>query len=140
MRILRVIPYLANLWISSKKGLVTKHILQFQKLSLNVKNIPKDNMLDLFMGTLKENIQQEVCLLEPTSLYKAFIVARKVESKNMATRRTTPNTYTKHNVPSSNPPQPKRFTPQQLDERRAKGLHFNCDSKYNKGHKYREKK
>jgi hypothetical protein len=27
-----------------------------------------------------------------------------------------------------------------MDERRAKGLHFNCDNEYNKGHKYGENK
>jgi hypothetical protein len=35
-----------------QKGLVVEHIQQFQKLSLRVKNIPTDNFLDLFMGTL----------------------------------------------------------------------------------------
>ena len=32
------------------------------------------------------------------------------------------------------------MTPQQLEERKAKGLFFNCDSKYTKGHKCGEKK
>ena len=32
------------------------------------------------------------------------------------------------------------MTPQQLDERREKGLCFNCDSKYSKGHKCNENK
>jgi hypothetical protein len=32
------------------------------------------------------------------------------------------------------------LTPQQLEERKEKGLFFNCDNKYNKGHKCREKK
>jgi carbamoylphosphate synthase small subunit len=32
------------------------------------------------------------------------------------------------------------LTPQQLEERKAKGLCFNCDIKYNKGHKCGEKK
>jgi hypothetical protein len=32
------------------------------------------------------------------------------------------------------------LTPQQLEERKAKGLCFNCDSKYSKGHKCGEKK
>ena len=32
------------------------------------------------------------------------------------------------------------MTPQQLDETREKLLFFNCDSKYNKGHKCTEKK
>ena len=70
------------------------------------------------------------------------MVARKVESKNlaMATRRTIPNTSKESNFPSTNNPQPTRLTPQQLEERRAKGLCFNCDSKYSKGHKCGEKK
>jgi hypothetical protein len=33
-----------------------------------------------------------------------------------------------------------RLTPQQLEERKAKGLCFNCDNKYSKGHKCGEKK
>ena len=67
-----------------QKGLVVEHIQQFQKLSLKVKNIPNDNLLDLFMGNLKDNIKHELCILEPTSLEKAFELERRVESKNMA--------------------------------------------------------
>ena len=57
----------------------------------------------------------------------------------MATRRTTPNTSKERNVPSMNNPQPTRLTPQQLEERRAKGLCFHYDNKYSKGHKCGEK-
>ena len=53
-----------------KKGPVTEHIKQFQKLSLRVKKISEDNFLDLFIGTLKDNIQNEVHLFEPPSLEK----------------------------------------------------------------------
>jgi hypothetical protein len=77
-----------------QKGPITEHIQQFQKLSLGVKNIPEDNLLNLFMGTLKENIQHEVHLFEPKSLEHAFSMARKVERKNMATRRVATNSYT----------------------------------------------
>ena len=56
----------------------------------------------------------------------------------MTTRKTFSNTYRENNVPSSNLPQ--RLTPQHLDERIAKGLCFNCDNKYSKGHKCNEKK
>jgi hypothetical protein len=125
-----------------QKGPVIEHIQQFQKLRLRVEGIVDDKLLDLFIRTLKDNIQHEVRLFEPTSLEKAFMVARKVESKNlaMATRRTTPNTSNERNVPSTNNPQPTRLTPQQLEEGRAKGLCFNCDRKYSKGHKCGEKK
>ena len=80
--------------------------------------------MDLFFGTLKGNIQREVCLFEPTSLEKAFKLARRVESKNMAmtTKMLPSNAYRENNAPSSNLPKPTRLTPQQMDERRAKGL------------------
>ena len=125
-----------------QKGPVIEHIQQFQKLSLREDGILGDKFLDIFIGTLKDNIQHEVHLFEPTSLEKASMVSRKVESKNlaMATRRTTPNTYKESNFPSTNNPQPTRLTPQQLEERREKGLCFNCDNKYSKGHKCGEKK
>ena len=58
----------------------------------------------------------------------------------MATRRTNPNIYRENNAPSYKTSQPTRLTPQQLEERKEKGLCFNCDSKYSKGHKCGEKK
>jgi hypothetical protein len=88
-------------------------------------------LIDVFIGNLKDNIQHEVRLWEPKSLENAFKVARNVESKNMAmaTRRTNPNIYRVNNSPSSKTPQPTRLTPQQLEERKEKGLCFNYDSK-----------
>jgi hypothetical protein len=68
-------------------------------------------------------------------------VERNVENKNMpmATRRTNPNIYRENNSPSSKTPQPTRLTPQKLEERKEKGLCFNCDNKYSKEHKCGEK-
>ena len=68
------------------------------------------------------------------------MMERKVESKNMVvdTRNTTSNTYRENGVPYSN--QPRRLSPQQVQERRVKCLCFNCDNKYSKGHKCAEKK
>ena len=85
-----------------QKGPIVVHIQLFQKLSLSVKVIPEGKILDLFMGTLKESIQHEVCLFDPKSLKHAFNLARKVESKNMATRRVATNNYIEHHVPSPN--------------------------------------
>ena len=94
-----------------QKGSITYHTKQFQQLSLKVKNISKDNLLYLFIGTFKDNIQHEACLFETSSLEKDFMMARKVESKNMAmtTRNVFSNTYKETNVPPSKPP--KRLTP-----------------------------
>ena len=43
-------------------------------------------------------------------------------------------------VVSPSLPQPIRLTPKQLEEKRANGLCYSCDSKYTKGHKCAEKK
>jgi hypothetical protein len=96
-------------------------------LNIKVTNIPYEHLIDVFIGTLRDNIQHEVPLWEPKSLENAFRVARNVESKNMAmdTRRTNPNIYRENNAPSSK-------TPQQFKERKEKCLFFNCESKYSR--------
>ena len=137
---IRRISFLRKFVNLRKQYLVTKHNQQFQNMSLRVKNILDDNLLHIFMETLMENIQHEMCLLELRSLKNYFRLARKVESINMATRRTTINAYKEHNFLSPNPTQPTRLTYQQLYEWRAKDIFFNCDSKYSKGHKCGEKK
>jgi hypothetical protein len=125
-----------------QKGSVVEHIVNFQRLNIKVTNIPYENLIDVFIQNLKDNIQHEVRLWEPKSLENAFRVERNVESKNIAmtTRRTTPKIYQENNVPSSKPPEPTRLTPQKLEERKEKGLCFNCDNKYNMGHKCGETK
>jgi hypothetical protein len=94
------------------------------------------------MPNIQHEVQHEVRLWEPKSLENAFRVARNVESKNMAmdTRRTTPNIYRENNFPSSKTSQPTSLTSQQMEERKEKGLCFNCERKYSKGHKCGEKK
>jgi hypothetical protein len=125
-----------------QKGSITEHIDNFQRLNIKVIYIPDDHLIDVFIGTLRDNIQHEFLLWEPQSLENAYRVAINVESKNMdmATRRTTPNIYQENNAPSSKKLQPTRLTPQQLEGRKEKGLFFNCDNKYSKGHKCGEKK
>jgi hypothetical protein len=125
-----------------QKGSVTEHIENFQRLNIKVTYIPYEHLIDVFIGNLKDNIQHEGRLWEPKSLENAFKVARNVESKNMAmaTRRNNPNIYRQNNAPSSKTTQPKRLTPQQLEERKEKGLFFNFESKYSKGHKCGDKK
>ena len=128
-------------WINLKqKGSVPEHIEDFQKLNIRVTDIPEEHMIDLFIGTLKDNIQHEVRVLEPDSLEKAFRLARKIECKIMATRKPTTHFYKDGSVATPRFPQPTRLTPQQLEEKRAKGLCYSCDSKYTKGHKCAEKK
>jgi len=45
-----------------------EHIEDFKKLNIRVKGILEEHRIDVFIGTLKDNIQHEVCLWEPDSL------------------------------------------------------------------------
>ena len=112
-----------------------EHIEEFQKLKIRVNDIPEEHRIDVLLTTLKDNIQHDVHLWELGSLEKAFRLARKMESKIMATRKHTTHNYKDGSVVAPSLPQPTRLTPQQLEEKRAKGLCYNCDSKYTKGHK-----
>jgi len=123
-----------------QKGSVVEHIEDFQKLNIRVTDIPEEHMIDVFIGTLKDNIQQEVHVWEPDSLEKAFRLARKIECKIMVTRKPTTHIYKYASVSTPRLPQPTRLIPQQLEEKIEKGLCYSCDNKYTKGHKCAEKK
>ena len=117
-----------------------KPIKYFQKFNIRENDIPEKQRIDVFIGTLKDNIQHEVHLWQSDSLEKAFRLARKIERKIMETRKPTTHNYKDGSVDSPSLPQPTRLTLQQLEEKRAKDLCYNYDSKYSKGHKCAEKK
>ena len=50
-------------------------------MNIKVTNIPDEHLIDVFIGTLNDNIEHEVHLWEPKSLENSFKVARNVESK-----------------------------------------------------------
>jgi hypothetical protein len=45
-----------------QKGSVVEHIENFQRLNIKVTNILDEHLIDVFIGTLKDNIQHEVFL------------------------------------------------------------------------------
>jgi len=57
-----------------QKGSMMEHIEDFQKLNIRVKYISKEHRIDVFIGTLKDNIQHEVHLWEPNSMEKALSI------------------------------------------------------------------
>ena len=123
-----------------QKGSVVEHIEDFQKLNIRVNDFPEEHRVDVFIGTLKDNIQHEVRVWEPDSLEKEFRLARKISCKIMVTRKPTTHIYKDGSVPTPRIPQPTRLTPQQLEEKKEKGICYSCDSEYTKGHKCDEKK
>ena len=94
-----------------QKGSVVEHIEDFQKLNIMVNDIPKEHKIDVFIETLKDNIQHEVHIWEPDSLEKAFRLARKIESKFMVRGKPATNIYKYGSVATPRLPQPTRLTP-----------------------------
>ena len=88
-----------------------EHIEDIQKLSIWVKDILEEHMINVFMGNLKDSIQHEVHLWEPNSLEKAFSLARKMERKIMATRKPTTHNYKDGSIVAPSILQPIRLTP-----------------------------
>ena len=103
--------FLSQLISLKQKGSIMEHIEEFQKLNIRVKNIPEEHRIDVFIGTLKDNIQHDVCLWESDSLEKTFRLARKMERKIMATRKPITHNYKDGIVVSTSLPQKIRFTP-----------------------------
>ena len=103
-----------------QKGSMVEHIEDFQKLNIRVKYIPEEHRIDVFIGTLNDNIQHEVFLWEPDSLEKAFRLARKIESKIMATRKPTTHNYKDRTVVSPSLSPPTRLTQKKIGRKKSK--------------------
>ena len=48
-----------------QKGSVVEHNEDLKKLNIRVTDIPKEHRIDVFIGTLKDNMQHEVLVWEP---------------------------------------------------------------------------
>ena len=99
-------------------------------MNIRVTDIPEEHRIDLFIGTLKDNIQHEFRVLELDSLEKAFRLERKVECKIMVTSKPTTHIYKDGSFSTPRLPQPTRLIPQQLEEKREKWICYSCDIKY----------
>jgi len=103
-----------------QKGSMAKHIEDFHKLNIRVNDIPEKHRIEVFIGTLNDNIQHEVLLWEPDSLEKAYMLARKIERKIMETRKPTTHNYKDRTVVAPIRSPPTRLTPKKLEEKKSK--------------------
>jgi hypothetical protein len=92
------------------------------------------------MGGLKEDIKHDLFLRQPTNIMESMQNSHHIHAKNKATHKFSIVRRDRFEGHKTTIPQPTRLTPQQMDEKREKGLCFNCDSKYTKGHKCSENK
>nr|XP_023872616.1 uncharacterized protein LOC111985197 [Quercus suber] len=122
---------------------------QFKVLSNRIKGLSASHKLSCFLSGLKVEIRLPVRMLNPQSLNEAFGLSKIQEEYNWICRKNFKNQL-EPGKPSILAPPPKvptltdnknnrlplkRISPAQMEERKKKGLCYNCDEKWGPGHK-----
>lgn len=138
----------ASLYKLQQTGSVLEYQQQFESLSNRVTGLSPTSLLNCFLSGLRKDIHHELSILKPSSLTQAIDLAKLIETKNLATKYPA-SRPTKPPFPPNNPqpsllgPPPtvpiRRLTPAEQNERRSKGLCFNCDEKFHVGHRCTKK-
>lgn len=136
--------------------MVNNYLSEFEALANRIIGLPSSMALSCFISGLTPAIRREAQVLQPVSMSQAVAYARLHKEKQNDARKTfrpsagassssrqpllptsssnppllpTPMSTTSSNFPF------KRLTPEELAIRREKGLCFQCDKKYSRGHK-----
>ncbi|KAK9179225.1 hypothetical protein WN943_028424 [Citrus x changshan-huyou] len=123
-------------------GSVCDYQTQFEKLLAKVGRLSQDRQVSCFVSGLKDTIKADVLAGRPTTLTSAIGLARLYEARNISQRRSTTTTEVKKNnsvkkeLTFTNSTLPvRRLAPVEMQERRIKGLCYNCDEKFTPGHR-----
>ena len=137
----------------TQRGNVNEYLTEFERLANQGIGLPPPFLLSCFISGLTPKIRREVLALQPISLPQAIALAKlqedKLRDRRMTTRPnfTSPSSNSRPNnpiqsssLPSSSsqqrtkPPFIQR-TPEEMAFRRERGLCYNCDDKWNPGHR-----
>lgn len=128
---------------------------EFEAVSNKIKGLSPLHKLNYFLSGLKDEIHLPMRMLNPQSLNVTFGLAKIQEEYVMSCRKSVkyqqdsgknsilglPKSNGSNGMVETKPSIPiKRITPAQMDERRKKGLCYNCDEKWRPGHKCRNAK
>ncbi|KAA8544487.1 hypothetical protein F0562_022473 [Nyssa sinensis] len=123
-------------------GSVRDYQTRFEKLLSKAGHLPQNRQVSCFISGLKDTIRADVLSGRPTTLSSAIGLARLYEARNASQRRTTSTPDLKKNflpnkeTTTSNATLPvRRMSTTELQERRAKGLCYNCNEKFVPGHR-----
>ncbi|KAF5466832.1 hypothetical protein F2P56_016722, partial [Juglans regia] len=142
----------------SQKGSVDDYKTEFEALSNRLRGLSEIYKLSCFLSGLKDDIRLSVKMFKPTDLLAAYGLAKMQEEKNFLQKkppyRNSPyQTATQNHQPPYLKPAhqsqtidshlnyPKaivpvhKISPNEMRERRSKGLCYSCDSKWSPGHK-----
>ncbi|XP_040868642.1 uncharacterized protein [Glycine max] len=138
----------------TQQSSTAEYLAEFESLANCVIGLPTLFVLSCFVSGLSPTIRREVQVMQPQSLTQAVSFARLHEEKLMDGRRQNTRIA---KLPSPQPSSPamslepslpqgtikpsssaipfKRLSPSELALRHEKGLCFNCDEKFSRGHK-----
>ena len=118
---------------------------QSEALSNRIKGLSDSHKLSCFLSDLKDEVRLPVKMLHPKNLNEAFGLAKIQEEYLNSSRRSQRPSFDSAK-PSILGPRPEgkmesrlklplqRFPPAQMEERRRKGLCFNCDENFQPRH------
>ncbi|KAJ4749205.1 polyprotein [Rhynchospora pubera] len=129
----------------SQTASVVDYQNKFEALASKVTGFTSDMLKSSFISGLHPRIQRAVIAQRPRDLDDAFALARVFEDQ-FADTRSIPKPWTARPTPQSlpiasamsEPPNKlpiRRLTAAEQQERRAKGLCFNCDDRFTPGHR-----
>ena len=117
-------------------------------LSNRIKGLSAAHKLSYFLSGLRDEIRLPMRMLNPKSLNEAFGLAKIQEEYNWSCRKfsKTQGDQGRPYILGAPPKAPslleskprlpiKRISPVQMEERKKKGLCYNCDEKWAPGHK-----
>ncbi|VFQ96020.1 unnamed protein product [Cuscuta campestris] len=135
---LNYVDYLGLLSKVQQSGTVLDYQQAFEKFLVHVTGVDESNLQSLFHAGLKPHLQHEILLQRPASLSMFFALTRELEAKHAAwatsLQSRVPHPGIIDNKPHSTHPI-RRLTYAEKKERDAKGLCYNCDEKWVKGHR-----
>ena len=133
---------------------VTDYQREFERLCNRVNGLSPTAIIDCFISGLKNHIQNELAIHQPTSISQAIGLAKLIESKTLASRpyQTNPSKFSKPPLLPTpftptlpKPPDPqqhipiRRLNPTEMQQRKSQGLCFNCDERFHPGHRCKTK-
>ncbi|KAG6479507.1 hypothetical protein ZIOFF_062973 [Zingiber officinale] len=116
-----------------QSGSVEDYQRKFEQLAARASSLISEQVVQIFISGLQDHIAVEVELHHPEDLTSAMSFARLYERRS----KRFESTVTPRRTPVLPPKQPfiKRLNRTEMEERRAKGLCFNCDELYIPDHR-----
>ncbi|KAJ0453998.1 putative retrotransposon gag domain-containing protein [Helianthus annuus] len=122
---------------------------EFEKISNRVVGLTPEVLKNCFISGLKQEIHSELALHHPRTLHDAYSIAKLLEDKfnaglldtnrsgspPLSTEPTQTQSLLRAPSTSAQPLPIKKLTAAEMQTRRAAGLCFNCDERYQPGHR-----